>query len=181
MSRSVQGHRQLLPASALNAGRFALSENPQTDEEGSFRLSKLSAGTYYVVLKPQNDSRRALSISSGKIQNDAGYPALVYYPDVSDFDAAVPVELSAGQHLVLNFSLKQVAVFPFSGTVSRLGSWTQVDRPTLVDHIGQFLLQADEFDQHTGAFKFKAVPSGAYTISLPAIDQGNTRVESGVL
>ncbi len=178
VSRLVQGHRQLLPASALNAARFALSENPQTDEEGSFRLSKLPAGTYYVALKPQNGSRRAPANSSGKIQNDTGYPALIYYPDVSDFDAATPIELSAGQHLVLNFSLKHVPVFPVSGTVSRLGAWTQVDRPTLVDHIGQFLLQADEFDQHTGAFKFKAVPSGAYTISLPAIDQNNARVES---
>lgn len=178
VSRLVRGHRQLLPANALNAGRFVSSANPQTDEEGSFRLPKLPAGTYYVAVKPQNDSRRPPSNSSDKIKNDAGYPALVYYPDVSDFDAAMPIELLAGQHLVLNFSLKQVAVFPISGTVSGLGAWKQVDRPTLVDHIGQFLLQADEFDQHTGFFKFKAVPSGVYTISTPAIDQDNTRVES---
>ena len=178
VSRLVQGHRQFLPANALNAGRFASSANPQTDEEGSFRLSKLPAGTYYVVVKPPNNSRRTLTNSSGKIQNEAGYPVLVYYPDVSDFDAAMPIELSAGQHLVLNFSLKQVALFPVSGTVSGIEAWKQIDRPTLVDHIGQFLLQADEFDQHTGAFKFKAVPSGVYTISVPVIDQDNIRVES---
>jgi carboxypeptidase family protein len=178
VSRLVQGHRQLLPANVLNAVRFASSANPQTDEEGSFRLPKLPAGKYYVAVRPQSDSRRALLNSSDKIKNDVGYPALVYYPDVSDFDAAMPVELSAGQHLVLNFSLKLGAVFPVSGIVSSIGAWKQVDRPMLVDHIGQFLLQADEFDQHTGTFKFKAVPSGVYTISLPATDQDNTRVES---
>lgn len=178
VSRLVQGHRRLLPANLLSAGRFASSGNPQTDEEGNFRFPKLPPGTYYIAVRPQNDSRRAPSNSSGKIQNDAGYPVLVYYPDVSDFDGAMPIELSAGQHLVLNFSLKQVAVFPVSGTVSGIGAWKQVDRPTLVDHIGQFLLQADEFDQNTGAFKFKAVPSGSFTISLPATDQDNIRVES---
>jgi hypothetical protein len=74
--------------------------------------------------------------------------------------------------------LKQVPVFPVAGTVSGISSLKKVQRPWLVDHLGQPILQSDEFNEHTGAFTFKGVPAGTYIIRTQATDEQNTRVDA---
>jgi len=50
------------------------------------------------------------------------------------------------------------------------GEWKHVNSPMIVDPAGQSLLTPDRFDAKTGAFEFRAVPAGAYTVRVGGTD-----------
>jgi hypothetical protein len=158
---SVNGRRQLAPVAAV----------ARSDEDGNFRVASLPAGRYYVAVKAAYVTRRILGAETTK--SNKAYPAIVYHPGVPDMEAAAPLDLAAGQYVDLQFSLATGPAFKVTGTVIATGEWKQVNPPQIVDHIGQVLFSADEFDPETGQFEFRAVPAGNYRVRLAAMDKDN--------
>jgi hypothetical protein len=156
---NMNGRQQLAPTPG----------NVRTDEDGNFRIAGLPAGRYYISVKAGNVSRRILGAQSQN--NNEGYQALVYYPGTTDFAAASALELSAGQHMETDFALPVVHMFKVAGTLAIAGDWKQVNPPMIVDRSEQPLFSADQFDSASGAFEFKAVPTGTYSIRTAGMDQ----------
>ena len=144
-----------------------------TDEDGNFRIAELPPGEYVVALLSGNASRRMLGNRS--IQGGEAYPAIVYYPAGSEESSAEPVKLSAGQHVELNFSVRPRPAYKVAGVVSKSADWKQINPPMFVDRRGQPLLSVNEYDAQTGAFAFRSVPAGTYTMLLTGMDQSDAQ------
>jgi hypothetical protein len=162
-------------ASGSSRYRSAPLRNGQTDEDGNFRIPELPPGQYVVALQAGNVNRRVLGSQSAN--GSEAYPPVVYYPSADEEVGAEPVNLVAEQHLEINFSITPRPAYKISGTVSAAQDLKQVAPPFFVDQRGQVLFRADEFDQQSGAFTFRAVPAGTYTLRLSAADEaGNPAV-----
>jgi|SRR5580704_2149279 hypothetical protein len=87
----------------------------RTDENGDFRLSNLPAATYYLAV----DQSQETTLSQPGVPNarEQVY-AKTFYPGVSEFSAAAPLELSAGQQMETNFTLTAEPIYQVSGIVS---------------------------------------------------------------
>ncbi|HET9790893.1 MAG TPA: carboxypeptidase-like regulatory domain-containing protein [Candidatus Angelobacter sp.] len=144
-----------------------------TDEDGNFRIAELPAGEYLVALLAGNVSRRMLG--SRSVQGTEAYPAIVYYPAGGEESNAEPLKLSAGQHVELNFSVLPRPAYKVAGVVSKSADWKQINPPMFVDRRGQPLLSVNEYDPQTGAFAFRSVPAGAYTMRLSGMDQSDAQ------
>jgi len=153
--------------------RSAPQRNGRTDENGNFRISDLPPGQYVVALQAGNLNRRILGSQSAN--GSEAYPAIVYYPSADEEAGAEPVNLVAGQHLEINFSITLRPAYKIAGTVSATQDLQQVAPPFFADR-GQALFTVDEFDQQTGAFAFRTVPTGTYTLRLSAADEAGNPV-----
>jgi Carboxypeptidase regulatory-like domain len=151
----------------------------KTDEDGNFRVGGLVPGTYYVVLKSADSIRAtATTLNSAGYDGTHAYPPVLYYPGVTDFGSATPLELSSGQHLSLNFALKLVPTFKVTGTVRRQPELRLVNPPFIVDEADQQIVGPEEYDNDTGAFEFKALPAGTYAVRLSGIEQSGNFLSS---
>jgi hypothetical protein len=155
------------------ARMYLRQHSVMTDEDGNFRIAELPPGEYVVALLAGNVSRRMLG--SRSVQGVEAYPAIVYYPAGSEESSAEPVKLSAGQHVELNFSVRPRPAYKVAGVVSKSADWKQINPPMFVDRRGQPLLSVNEYDSQTGAFAFRSVPAGTYTVLLSGIDQSNAQ------
>jgi hypothetical protein len=140
----------------------------RSDEDGNFRIPGLSAGRYYVAVRAGNVTRSVLGAQTPQV-NEA-YPLLSFYPGTEELSAAVMVNLSPGQQMEMPFSLALRPAFKVAGTVVAPSEWQQVNAPIIVDSSGQPLLTGT-FDPKTGAFEFRAVPAGTYTVRLSGTDE----------
>lgn len=154
----ANGTRELSPA----------TETARTDEDGNFRLASLPPGRYYVAVKAGNVTRRILGALT--VKSNEAYPSILYYPGTQDFEAATPLDLVAGQHKDVQLSLALGPAFKIAGTVTAPGEWKQLNPPAIMDQSDQVLFMADQFDQQTGQFEFRAVPPGKYKVRLMGID-----------
>lgn len=147
----------------------------QTDEEGNYRIASLPPGTYYLLIKTGNVARRIRAMRARTVLPSSpegrDYPALIYYPGVTDFDAAIPIQVSGGQRVLADFSLKKVPVFKIAGVLRATPEWKQINPPMIVDQSDDALFMADEFDSKSGSFLFKAVPAGTYSVRLGGMNQ----------
>jgi len=139
----------------------------RSDEDGNFRIAGLTPGHYYVSLRTAGIGRVVVAQTS---KTNEAYPPMVYYPGTEDLAAASMVDLASGQHFETLFSIAPRPAYKVSGTVVTAGEWRQVSAPAIVDGAGQSLLNADTFDPKTGAFQFRAVPAGSYTVSVRGTD-----------
>lgn len=139
-----------------------------SDEDGNFRVAGLPAGHYYVSVRAGNLTRSVLGVQTPQVSKT--YPPLVYYPGTEDLSAAGMIDLAPGQLVEAPFSLALRPAYKVSGTVVTTGEWKQVNSPAIVDGAGQLLFAADMFDAKTGAFEFRAVPAGTYTVRLGGTD-----------
>lgn len=174
-SRTIRGHQHVASAfrAGVGLGNIAVAQ-VQTDEDGKYRIAGLAPGTYYIMLKTtmlRLRSRAQAREGLHQAQDSGAYPAVLYYPGANHFDSALPVQLAGGQRLETDFELKHVPSFSVAGVVSSSGEWKQINPPMITDTAsGQTLLNADTFAE-TGAFTFKAVPAGTYSVTLAGTDQ----------
>jgi hypothetical protein len=154
---SQEGRRQLMP------GRGS-----STDEDGNFRIAGLAAGRYYLEVQAGNVSRRILGARAANANES--YPAVVFYPGTADLAAATPVDLAPGQRMEAEFSLALAPAYKLAGTVVVAGEWKQINSPMIIDAMEQPLFTPDRFDAPSGAFEFRAVPAGIYTLRLSGTD-----------
>jgi hypothetical protein len=158
--RWIDGRQLLMP---VGGGR--------TDEDGSFRMAGLPAGRYQVAVKAGNVTRRVLGAQTPKAPEV--YPAVVYHPGTADLAAAASVDLVPGQKIEMPFSLALSPAYKLAGKVVVAGEWKQINGPMIVDSLGQVLFTPDQFDAASGAFEFRAVPAGTYSMRVGGNDPQN--------
>lgn len=145
--------------------------NVTTDEDGHFRMAGLPPGKYFVCVRAAGLSRRILGApSKGPVQS---YPLIVYFPGVADIAAATPINLGPGQHGQAEFTLPLSPAFKISGTVTGIGDFKQVSSPMIVDAMQRPLLNSIRWDSQTGAFEFRPLPAGRYTLHIFAMIDEN--------
>ena len=175
------GQRELNTVFRMGFG-LALAPSVQSDENGNFRIAGLSPGTYYVLIKSESLTRQMRAARQRANRAPAAeavsYPALVYYPGVTDLDVALPLQLSSGQHVSIDFSLKQVPAFRVSGSISGISEVENLNYPMFVGEDSQPILSPEEFDPATGAFAFRSVPVGTYTLRLGGKRENGSYVNS---
>lgn len=156
--RSIEGRRQL-----------AAAHTPvESDEDGNFHIAGLAPGRYYLSLRAPS-SRYVFGVPAGKANET--YPALTYYPASEDVAGAALLDVVAGQHLNVIFTLKPVPSFKIAGIITNGSEWKQLNSPNLTDEFGQLLYSAERFESQSGAFEFRAVPAGTYWLQFGATDQ----------
>src|SRR6266849_1553197 len=161
-------------AGSLTRYRGVPQRNGLTDEDGNFRVAELPPGQYVVAIDAKNVNRRILGGQSGN-ENEA-YPPVVYYPSADEETNAQPVNLVAGQHLEINFSITPRPAYKVSGTVSASEDLKKIAPPFFVEPRVQALLRrVDEFDPQTGSFAFRNVPTGTHTLRLSAADEAGNQ------
>jgi hypothetical protein len=138
----------------------------QTDEDGNFRIADLKPGAYYVEVGP-NSRGVAVSERTAGNQKIEVVPA-EYYPGVRDMSDATPLQISAGQHINLNFGMSRVPAFRLSGAVT--GVATNFGNVTLLDRDGENLNIGVRFDRGTGRFNAFPVPAGSYRLHFNGRD-----------
>lgn len=144
------------------------NRNVRTDEDGNYRAAGLLPGRYTIAVKAQNLARRILGAQTTKTSE--AYPLLVYHPQAGDVESATMIDLSPGQRAEASFSLSLGPAFKLAGSVAISGEWTQVNTPVLVDDMDRPLLTAEQFNNQSGSFEFRAVPAGTYRLRCAGFD-----------
>jgi hypothetical protein len=130
-----------------------------TDDQGRFRVYGLTPADYYVI---------ALS-GTFRDPNATGGFAPTYYPGTTNAAEARPVRVGVGQDVTgLTFTLVPARMMRLSGIVVDAAG-KPVDRATLSLSIADRLGRADflfarAVSEADGAFTFRNVPPGTYTI-----------------
>jgi hypothetical protein len=133
----------------------------QTDENGAFRIANLPSSTYYLVVDPGP----ATTLGQSGVPNarELGY-AKLFYPGVSEFSAAAPLELHAGQQLETSFTLTGEPLYDVSGAaIAREGNPSQLTFQRRAGESYDFTQMAVTQD---GKFQAK-LPGGSYSVSGP--------------
>jgi hypothetical protein len=149
---------------AIESGRrrWVQVQAAQTDEDGRFRLHDLSPGNYYVSVGPAPlDEVDGLRVALPKL----------YFPGVSDRNAAGVLALTAGQQVEANMSLKPVNAYQVSG---RIATTTPAQRASvqLLDSAGNNLnIQVRQ--RGDGEFLIPEIPAGSYILQSMVFDQNN--------
>jgi hypothetical protein len=76
--------------------------------DGEFRFSGLEAGTYKLITHEQMDSESMIPMPGAPLY---GYPP-IYYPNTTDFSAASPIVVRAGETAQVNFSVARRQYYP---------------------------------------------------------------------
>jgi hypothetical protein len=92
-------------------GTIASAGMTSTDDHGRYEFANLARGAYFLVVSakpwyaPQNGGRRSNGTPpKSDPAIDVAYP-LVFYPNVTDADSAVPIPVKGGDHLQIDFNL----------------------------------------------------------------------------
>lgn len=141
----VQGRRQLQDFGGQT-----------TDEDGRYRIFNLMPGTYYLRAEP---SRPALAFRQGYS------PA--YFPGVSQFSAATPLQVGAGQKVQADLTLHPTPAFQIAGRVTGYSSMGDVE---LVEAAGAGARLQVDVNPATGTFVARGVPAGSYKLVATGTD-----------
>lgn len=137
-------------------------------DDGSFRLANLPAGRYYISVQAGNRVRTLEELTQN---HPMGYPAAVYYPAAPDRESAAPLDLTVGQKVEIQFTLKPQPVFKISGEIGGRSS----DQPfgvRLLTSSGADAGLPVRFESATGKFEIERVPAGTYRLQTSGPDQG---------
>ena len=88
--------------------RWMLKNSVVTNSNGDFRFVELDPGTYKVFTGESLDNDPETTIPGGQLY---GFPP-VYYPGASNFAAASPIQLTAGQTFQADISLVRQPYYP---------------------------------------------------------------------
>ena len=149
----VAGRHRLMPTPAR------LSPVP-TDDKGSYRVSGLGPGDYYVV------ARSGIYTD----QNEVGGFAPTYYPGATDSGGAIPVTVALDADTTgMNFSLGPSKISTISGVMVDAGGSPVSGRGTLWLATPDRLQLMDFNIAHSattpdGRFELRNVPQGTYTL-----------------
>ena len=133
-----------------------------TDDQGKFRIAKLSPGSYILLVNPPEGGAQKLLAKSSV---PSGYAPFIY-SGANDLFSASAVRLLPGKSQQVNFSLKREPFVRLSGTVSGYNPGDQVTL-TLWAAAG---VQDPHivFDPANGSFRTDWIPPGPYTLIAQA-------------
>lgn len=165
---TTNGHRQLQP-----------SGESTTDDEGNFRISELTPGSYYVSFN--HADRHVIRRVAARLRNvklpGEGF-GLQYYPGVADASSATPVTVRAGAQFHVSQILTQLRLFQISGMIpaADLDGGFNVN---LFNSSGANVPSSTRLNAKTGEFRIVGVPAGNYLLSAhvwrPATDDNENR------
>ena len=150
------------------------------DQVGNFEISQLAPGTYYLCATgvPWYRSNRMNSVphlDQPRSPLDVAY-APSCYPDTSDPEAAEPITVNAGDHIVVNLLFHAVPAIRVSFQIPRPGPNQALQIPQLRQNIlgDKVFVQSRNFltdsnDPAGGAMTvtFSGVAPGQYEVGLP--------------
>ena len=138
------------------------SFNAHTDDEGRFRIAKLSPGSYYLLVNPPQS---LVQKSSPKSSIPLGYVP-IFYRGGDDLSSATPVKLLPGKSQQVNFSLKREPFVRLSGAVS---GYRPGDQVTLSLRAAAGVQDPHiVFDPANSSFQTDWIPPGPYTLMAQA-------------
>jgi hypothetical protein len=138
-----------------------------TDDEGNFRLSELTPGSYRLSFVPAN---RGGWVTFDKLnrrkQTDQGY-GTQFYPGVADVESATAIELRAGATVHITQALSRQRLFEVAGVVrgaTPVGGFNLA----LMDASGDLVQRTVRIDPKSGEFQIPGIPAGSYMLSASA-------------
>lgn len=140
-----------------------------SNENGEFRIANLAPGSYYVIAQPRLNRNQVLGNGSTKQE---AFP-VVYYPDAPDLTGATPVQLTAGQHAQIDFTLRPSPVFSVTGIVTGY-TFGQGVRLQFESSSGDPISADTRFNPDTGSFQARVAWAGPCIIRARAEDQDRT-------
>jgi len=172
---AVEGLSVQLMAERVENGKRTrvVLHGAQTDEQGEFRIAELQPGKYFVFVGASN---RIEAFAAPPSQQGARGYAATFYPSGNDLATANPVEVAAGQHAEINFSLRSQLFHRISGTVSGYPQGTTGINLQVTDAAGQQMGAGFRFDQASGTFRTLWLPAGAYTLTAEMRDPESGQV-----
>lgn len=157
----LEGCNVHLVAKQYVDGRAMWVDQPNqgaTNEDGEYRISGLSEGTYYVAVDRGQETRLS---QRGVVNAREEIYVKAFYPGVADLSAASPLELSPGREVEANFELSAEPLYHLTGTASAEGE--TVVSLSFLRRAGSdedFMLATGVQD---GRFEVK-VPAGTYEV-----------------
>jgi len=133
-----------------------LPNQGRTNEEGEYRITGLSPGTYYLAVDRGQETRLS---QRGVVNAREEVFVKEFYPGVAEMSAASPLELSPGREVEANFELSAEPLYHLSGAVSAEGQ--TLGTLTFTRRVGndQGFLQTVPVQE--GRFEAK-LPAGTY-------------------
>ncbi|HEX6466570.1 MAG TPA: carboxypeptidase-like regulatory domain-containing protein [Terriglobales bacterium] len=171
---SIEGAAVRAASIRITNGRRLLRQmaNAVSDADGEFRIANLTPGAYYISVAPAaSPGGTPFGISFPPSPEEAGYPAIVYYPDAPDLASSMPLELTLGQRAQIAFTLKRRPVFHLAGAVAGQLPGMPV-RLSFSSAAGMDLQVPVTVNPQTGEFEAKRVPGGTYILKAEAQDTG---------
>jgi hypothetical protein len=164
-------------ASVVTNGRRSIQPRTAvtTRKDGVFRIDSLPPGGYFLEVVPRSASMKhdKRSVPTLEAPPGADYPPVIFYPGVTDFSAAVALELRPGTTVQADFTLAMARAFRVSGRITGQGNEQNV-RLFLLHSSGQKLELESHFDAKTGAFAFMNVPAGEYRVVAECVGCAGT-------
>ena len=157
----LEGCNVHLVAKQMVDGRATWVDLPnqgRTNEEGEYRITGLSAGTYYVAVDRGQETRLS---QRGVVNAREEVFVKAFYPGVAEMSAASPLEVSPGSEMEANFELSAEPLYQVSGTAS-VGGETVVSL-TFVRRAGSDQDFMQTVGVQDGRFEAK-VPAGTYQV-----------------
>ena len=137
----------------------------RTDEDGEFRISNLTPGTYYLEAGPK---LRSSFLNARSATRQLGFAA--YYAGTPVRESATAIELGPGQQFEAEVSLKPEPLCHITGAISglsdRQGTGVQV-----VNRYGEAVPVPVRIEQETGQFQMN-VPAGSYLLRANTWGEG---------
>jgi len=128
--------------------RLAVAREAISDERGEYRIGDLNPGRYYVVASYHSHI------------SDVVCPPL-YYPDVASLNDAIPIHLLPSDETPIKFILLPGKPVHVRGSVT---GWAGMVRVSLIPSGGVPYAQPLSLETSEGAFHFKGVLPGDYTL-----------------
>jgi hypothetical protein len=154
------------------------SKEAATDREGRFRVEGLSTGRCRLDLLIPMELRRKMLERDNETGTLLGYPAVEFYPGVTDAGAALPIQIAGGVELHgYEVRLRRVQLADFTGrTLTRpdepltgvqVELQTPGSTPMLDETLGSRAVDAE------GRFRFELIPPGAYVLLVYRGENGS--------
>src|SRR5581483_2434808 len=125
-------------------------------------IANLTPGTYYVAAHPNHDQQTS-------IPTKIAYP-VTYYPGVPSFSEATPIQIAAGQQVVLDFTLHAAPIVSIAGIVTGYTHGQGADLQFL-NESGDDVSIEKQFDVQTGSFQTQVIAAGPCIIKADARDR----------
>ena len=157
----LEGCNVHLVAKQYVDGRAMWVDQPNqgaTNEEGEYRITGLSAGTYYVAVDRGQETRPS---QRGVVNAREEIFVKMFYPGVADMSAASPLELTLGSEVEANFELSAESLYQVAGAASAEGE--TVASMTFLRRAGGDQDFMQTIGVQDGRFEVK-VPAGTYEV-----------------
>lgn len=154
-----QNRQQLMPANQATS-----------DDLGNFRIWNLAPGRYYVRVQKQVRGPYRPDMVERSVDKIQQSYVPTFFPGVSDFQSATPIEIGVGQDFSgLSLQIQKARVYRISGKVEGLGGTdARMNRVMLIQRNNTFYRPFDNSSgvRPDGSFEIGNVLPGSYDLAM---------------